>query len=210
MDLVMNGKFTWILDNGHGIDTPGKRSLPLSNGKQFFEYRFNRDVVDYMMLLLDASGYDAVRLVPEEHDVPLSMRVSRANSIALSRLCILVSVHSNAYGNGNRFTVPRGIETYYFESSDEGEMLAEVFQENLVQTTGWRDRGVRAERFYILKHAVMPSVLTETGFYSNREQLEYLLDSDWRIRIAEAHVEAICEIEQMGPGFFQMEGGRVA
>ena len=206
----MNGNFTWILDNGHGVDTPGKRSLPLPDGRQFFEYKFNREVVDHMMLLLEASGYDAVRLVPEEYDVPLLTRVIRADMIAMKKPSVLVSVHSNAYGEGKQFTIPRGIETYYFESSEHSRMLADVFQENLVQVTGWRDRGIKGDRFYILRHSTMPAILTETGFYSNRDQLEDLLDPQWRIRIASAHVEAIIEIENMGPGIFQNEGGRVA
>ena len=49
----------------------------------------------------------------------------------------------------------------------------------------------------------MPAIITENGFYTNREQCEYLLDPDVRERIAGAHVEAITEIEEMGPEFFQ-------
>ena len=49
----------------------------------------------------------------------------------------------------------------------------------------------------------MPAIITENGFYTNLEQCEYLLDPDCRKRIAEARVEAITEIEEMGPAFFQ-------
>ena len=35
-----------LLDNGHGNNTPGKRSPKLSNGSQFFEWQFTREVVD--------------------------------------------------------------------------------------------------------------------------------------------------------------------
>jgi len=206
----MSGKFTWILDNGHGKDTPGKRSLPLPDGRQFLEYLFNREIVNTIISLLDEKGYHSYCLVPEEEDVPLQTRVDRANWLGLSKACILVSVHSNAYGDGSRFTVPRGIETYYYGASPAGEMLADVFQENLVQMSGWRDRGVKADDFYILKHTNMPAIITETGFYSNREQLEYLLDPEWQIRIAEAHAEAIDEIEKMGPEFFQRGKRRAA
>ena len=34
-----------ILDNGHGSETSGKRSPKWADGKQIFEYEFNRDVV---------------------------------------------------------------------------------------------------------------------------------------------------------------------
>ena len=199
----MEGKILWILDNGHGMDTPGKRSPMLTDGRQLLEYRFNREVVDQMLLLLEVKSLKSFQLVPEEEDVPLSTRVSRANQLFKTNICVLVAVHSNAYGDGVRFTVPRGIESYYYHSSEAGRKIAEVFQENLVQVTGWRDRGVKRGDFQIIRETLMPAILTEVGFYTNREQLEYLLDPDWRMRIAEAHVEAITEIEEIGPGFFQ-------
>jgi N-acetylmuramoyl-L-alanine amidase len=198
-----NGKLLWILDNGHGVDTPGKRSPRLTDGRQFREYLFNREVVTLMMSMLEQQDLKAHRLVPEEEDIPLSTRVARANALNRTQLCVLVAVHSNAYGDGRHFTVPRGIETYYHESSEAGKRIAEMFQENLIQVTGWKDRGIRRGDFQILRQTAMPAILTENGFYTNREQCEYLLDPDWRERIAAAHVEAIREIEAMGPEFFQ-------
>ena len=198
-----NGKIFWILDNGHGFDTPGKHSLSLSGGRQMKEYRFNREVVRHMIALLERENLRYHILVPEENDIPLSERVSRANKLHKFHICVLVAVHSNAYGDGSRFTVPRGIETHYYATSEMGRRIAAVFQENLVQVTGWRDRGIRRGNFQILRDTLMPAILTENGFYTNREQLEYLLDPAWRKRIAEAHVEAITEIEAMEPEFFQ-------
>jgi N-acetylmuramoyl-L-alanine amidase len=198
-----NGKFLWILDNGHGMDTPGKRSPMLTDGRQFRECFFNREVVIRMISMLKDLGLRALKLVPEREDIPLSIRVARANALNKTHNCVLVAVHSNAYGDGRHFTVPRGIETYYHESSCAGKKIAEMFQENLVQVTGWRNRGIRKGNFQIIRDTSMPAILTENGFYTNREQLEYLLDPDWRRRIAEAHVEAIQEIEEMGPKFFQ-------
>ena len=198
-----NGKFLWILDNGHGADTPGKRSPMLMDGRQFRECFFNREVVTRMISMLKDLGLRAIKLVPEHEDISLSKRVARANELNQANICVLVAVHSNAYGDGSRFSVPRGIETYYHESSEAGKKIAEMFQENLVQVTGWRNRGIRRGNFQIIKETAMPAILTENGFYTNREQLEYLLDSDWRETIATAHVEAIKEIEEMGPKFFQ-------
>ena len=198
-----NGKLLWILDNGHGADTPGKRSPMLMDGRQFRECFFNREVVTRMISMLNFLGLRAIKLVPEHEDIPLSIRVARANALNQTNICVLVAVHSNAYGDGSRFSVPRGIETYYHERSDAGKKIAEMFQENLIQVTGWRNRGIRRGNFKIIRETAMPAILTENGFYTNREQLEYLLDPDWRTRIAEAHVEAITEIEKMGPKFFQ-------
>jgi N-acetylmuramoyl-L-alanine amidase len=46
----MPPKFLWILDNGHSKATPGKRSPKLEDGRQFFEYEFNRDIVKRLMI----------------------------------------------------------------------------------------------------------------------------------------------------------------
>jgi N-acetylmuramoyl-L-alanine amidase len=175
----------------------------LTDGRQFREYLFNREVVTQMLSMLQETGSRAHQLVPEEQDISLPIRVARANALNQTHICVLVAVHSNAYGDGRHFTIPRGIETYYHERSTAGKRIAELFQENLVQATGWKDRGIRRGNFQIIRETSMPAIRTENGFYTNREQCEYLLDPDWRTRIAEAHVEAITEIEALGPEFFQ-------
>ena len=71
----MEGKILWILDNGHGIDTPGKRSPRLTDGRQLLEYRFNREVVGLILALLEMKSLKSIQLVPEEKDIPLSTRV---------------------------------------------------------------------------------------------------------------------------------------
>lgn len=89
--------YTWILDNGHGHNTPGKRSPKWKDGTQLFEYEFNRNIVNYMIPLLEWEGIDFVNLVPEKHDVSLRERVNRANEIHRKRgNSILISVHGNA------------------------------------------------------------------------------------------------------------------
>ena len=41
-------RYLWLLDNGHGETTPGKRSPIFDDGRQLFEYEFNRAVVTRM------------------------------------------------------------------------------------------------------------------------------------------------------------------
>ena len=86
--------------------------------------------------MLKARGFRAYQLVPEDKDISLSTRVARANALNQTNICVLVAVHSNAFGDGSRFTVPRGIETYYYEGSEAGKKIADMFQENLGQVTG--------------------------------------------------------------------------
>lgn len=100
-----------LIDNGHGHNTPGKRS---PDGK-FREYAYNREISKRTVADLIDRGYDAEILVPEEYDVSLEERVRRVNArcLALGKTnVILVSVHVNAAGNGSKWTNATGWSVY--------------------------------------------------------------------------------------------------
>lgn len=59
-----------LIDNGHGIDTPDKRS---PDGL-FREYAYNREIAARIVSELTDSGLDAELLVPELTDIPLAER----------------------------------------------------------------------------------------------------------------------------------------
>ena len=44
----------------------------------------------------------------------------------------------------------------------------------------------------------MPAILTENGFFNNKEEGRKLLTEETRQLIADAHVDAIMEIEKFG------------
>ena len=69
-----------LIDNGHGLNTPGKRS---PDGT-FLEASYNREIAKRIVIDLIDRGYDAQLLVPEDHDIPLSERVKRVNEICLT------------------------------------------------------------------------------------------------------------------------------
>ncbi len=89
-----------LIDNGHGENTPGKRS---PDGK-FREYLYSREIAEAIERDLRMRGYDAERIVPETVDVPLAERARRVNEfcgkLGASNV-ILISVHCNAAGNGD-------------------------------------------------------------------------------------------------------------
>lgn len=69
-----------LIDNGHGLNTPGKRS---PDGT-FPEASYNREIAKRIVADLTDRGYDAQLLVPEDQDIPLSERVKRVNEICLT------------------------------------------------------------------------------------------------------------------------------
>ena len=173
----------FIIDAGHGNDTPGKRSGEL------LEWRFNRHVMKYVTFELDALSIPYYVLVPEDYDVPLRTRSAEANKYAAENGdCILLSIHGNAYSGTNPERVV-GIETWYH--SPIGAGLASIFQEELVKELRWRDRGLKKGNFWILKKTSMPAVLVELGFYTNPEEREKMLDAEYQYRMGTALTSAI-------------------
>jgi len=197
-------RFLWILDNGHGKKTKGKRSPKWADGKQLLEYEFNRAIVKKIMEALDKKGVKYHNLIPEvDVDNILKTRVARANKLKVnSKLpTIYVSIHSNAgpENQPGKWTAAKGIETWYYRTSMSGRKIARVFQRHLIKKTNWVNRDVRTGiGFYVLKHTHMPAVLTENGFFNNKKEGRKLLEEETRQLIADAHVNAILEIEKHG------------
>ena len=72
-----------ILDNGHGLKTPGKRS---PDGT-LIEAIYTRQLVKDLASELEKLGHVHI-LVPEPEDIPLNVRVKRINAPDGSRTAI--------------------------------------------------------------------------------------------------------------------------
>ena len=190
-----------ILDAGHGIDTPGKRSPIWSNNTQLFEWKFNRDIVDSIIGYLQVANISYVKLIEESQDISLKERVDRINTIYKENKdkykVYLISVHGNAADNA---PTANGIEVFTSIGETKSDTIAEVFYSKL-KNLGWKmrpnrsNKGGKEENFYILKNSHCPAVLTENGFYTNEEECKKMLEFYWQKEIALAHYKAIQDIE---------------
>lgn len=202
-------RYLWILDNGHGKNTKGKRSPKWEDGKQVLEYELNRGVVKKIIESLEAKGVQYHNLVPEENvGNILKTRVARANALKVKSELppVYISIHSNAgqEDQAGNWSSADGIETWYYRTSLDGRKIAKIFQKHLISKTGWFNRGVRTGMaFYVLKYTSMPAILTENGFFNNKKEGRKLLEEETRQLIADAHVNAIMEIEKYGFKGFQ-------
>jgi len=187
-----------LLDNGHGIDTPGKRS---PDGR-FREYLWNREVASQVHELLLSYGYDARLVVPETNDIPLSTRVRRVNKVcaeAGASNVLLVSVHANAAGGGSAWMGAKGWSCYTSTGKTTSDAVAERFYD--VFERAFPDRKIRTDtsdgdrdweaNFTVLTNTKCPAVLLENFFYDNREECAWLLESVTKTRIAQAITTAI-------------------
>ena len=189
-----------LIDNGHGHNTPGKRS---PDGK-FREYAYNREIAKRIVADLIDRGYDAELIVPEDNDISLEERVRRVNNICLASdpLCvILVSVHVNAAGNGSKWTNATGWSVYTCKGQTVSDKLAECLCEAAIKN--FPGRRIRTdysdgdsdweENFYILRKSHCAAVLTENFFMDNKSDLEYLQSRAGKQAVIDTHVEGIIE-----------------
>lgn len=163
---------TIILDAGHGPNTAGKRS---PDGK-IKEFHFNHAVVLELTKLLNRKQYEVLATYDSTTDTPLAKRIQRINS---GKGAICISIHANAFTSN--WHPANGIETYTKEAASKKEkLLAKLVQKSLAQVTGLKDRGVKQQNFYVLKHARIPAILVECGFMTNKREATLLATTDFQ------------------------------
>ena len=189
-----------LIDPGHGIDTPGKRS---PDG-QFLEYLWNRQVADMLLERLVAMGIDASLVVTETNDVTLRNRVNRVNTICNkigASNVLLVSIHANAAGNGSSWQNAKGWSCYTSKGKTKSDQAAECLYDAFEEE--FPDRKIRKdmsdgdkdweENFYVLEKSRCPAVLLENFFYDNKEECAWMLQEETKRRIASAAAKGIAK-----------------
>ena len=211
-------KFLWLFDPGHGgvvagkYLTEGKRSPKWADGfPQLFEGEFNRAIVRRLMEMCQYAGIDYVNIVPEDDDITLRTRVSRANDLHdAGHKCIYVSIHANAFEDQS----VGGFEVWTSKGLTGADVVATTFFNHIKQAfisdekikfreqafedgDPDREHDDHSKVFYVLKHTKMPAILTENLFMTNPYECKrYLLSKEGRDMIAEAHFRAILEMER--------------
>lgn len=150
------GQLTVVIDPGHGGRDPGAVGIGGLREKDI-----NTTVSRRIQASLQAKGINVVMTRSDDRELDLQPRVNIAERADAD---IFVSIHSNAISMSRPDV--NGLETYYYST---GFRLAQTIQNNILQRTDLRDRGVRRARFYVLVNTSMPAVLVETGFVTGRE-----------------------------------------
>ena len=189
-----------LIDNGHGIQTEGRRS---PDGT-LLEYAYTRNLARQVVKILKSRGYDSELLVPDDDDIPLSERVRRSNAHcqALGKSnVILISLHINAAGDGTKWMNATGWSCYTCKGQTESDHLATCLYDAAIKN--FPGRRIRKdysdndpdweENFYILCHTLCPAVLTENFFMDNQADLQYIQSRAGKQAIVDTHVEGITE-----------------
>lgn len=196
-----NSSIVILLDNGHGIQTPGKRS---PDGT-LLEYKYTREIVDLIIKELQNKGLQAVKLVPEDDDIPLSQRVKRANELykKYNKEAILISVHCNAAGADGKWHNASGWTVFVAQNaSSKSKKLASTLYLEAKKNGLQGNRSVPKEKYWVQSLAICrdtncPAVLTENMFQDNKSDVELLLSEEGKKKIVETHVNGILNYLQM-------------
>ncbi|WP_110955227.1 N-acetylmuramoyl-L-alanine amidase family protein [Anaerosinus massiliensis] len=123
-----------------------------------------KNIAEIVCSDLEAVGYEVLFVQENE----LADITNASNSFGAD---LFVSIHCNAAANLSA----QGTETFCYRSGSEGESLASYIQNQVVNSLGTVDRGVKySQGLYVLKHTDCPAVLVETAFISNYDDEQLL------------------------------------
>jgi N-acetylmuramoyl-L-alanine amidase len=100
---------------------------------------------------------------------------------------LFISIHGNTYEDAN----VSGIEAFYYH--EKFKSFAKTVYEKVVNSTGFKDRGVKNNDFFVVKYTEMPSVLLEIGYLTNPEEEQQMLDNEFQNSTAQAICEGVKE-----------------
>lgn len=206
-------KYLVAIDAGHGMCTPGKRSVKLSSdlyingvlvrkkGEVIKENEWNRAISEYLAKALTRCriGYMYTADMTGKTDVPLATRSYRANKAGAD---ILISNHYNAAGTATVWqTKVKGLLVLRTKNcSSKSITLGKLAVKHLASDIDYeynyglmRDVDMSGFTLAILRQTNMPAILIEYGFMDYEKEAKLMLNPAHQEKCAEATCKAICE-----------------
>ena len=194
----MNKQTLICLDNGHGVNTPGK----CSPDKKLKEYSYAREIVQLLSKKLIDNGYKVFIVTPETTDISLKERCRRINSEYLknNKNAISISVHCNAAGGDGKWHSAKGWSVFIsLNASNNSKILAKTLYDEALKLNQQGNRSIPKEHYWIQNLAMCrdtkcPAVLTENLFQDNKEDVDFLLSEKGKQTIVNIHYNAIVKL----------------
>lgn len=188
-----------ILDPAHGSEVPGKRSPDGIHR----EYRWSRDRIKAIRLMLTAMGYEVFVTTESDNEPGLSKRKNFATQLPTKKKKLLLSLHNDASGNGIQWMKARGYSVWTTKGVTDSDVCAEIILERF--KADFKDIKVREysstklnkdfeSNFTVLMGNGYMGVLIEWLFQDNKEDVELLQSTTVNKRFEDSLVEAIEDI----------------
>lgn len=188
------GQICIVIDPGHGGSDPGK--VGVNNA---LEKDINLQMAFLLKERLEAEGYYVImtRCTDESLSEAGSSNpklVDLQNRIRIiTQECpmLVVSIHQNSYTQESIC----GAQTFYYEHSEEGRLLAECIQNHLLLAVDdGNHRQIKGNTsYFLLKKTPVTTVIVECGFLSNWREAELLVQEEYQRIMVDAIAEGILE-----------------
>jgi N-acetylmuramoyl-L-alanine amidase len=164
-----------ILDRGHGIDTPGKRSKIWPNGKQLLEWEFNQKVINKIEpWLKENPELFTYSIYPKkQEDIHILKRKRLYERFAKNQDTLVLSIHGDAFGKASA----TGGTCYTSPGRTKSDAYAARFKAAF-KYYNLKVRSSKEAKFTVLMGKNYRAVLIEMGFYTNYEQCMFMLSEE--------------------------------
>jgi len=191
-----------MVDNGHGIDTPGKRSPDHT----LLEYQWTREVACDVVRILNDSGYWVRLTTPEVDDVKLSVRAKRINDMCRrygAKKVLSISIHNNAAGNDGKWHTAKGWSVFVSSNASSRSKALCNLMYRRAKMVGRKVRRPKPDQNYWVQSLAMtrdvlcPAVLVENYFQDNEDDCEWLKTQAGKDSCVAIVVDAVREYVRM-------------
>ncbi|MCM3711733.1 N-acetylmuramoyl-L-alanine amidase [Sporosarcina luteola] len=173
-----------VIDAGHGGKDPGATSNKLSEKTVVLK------VAKLVEAKLKNAGAKVLLTRSDDTFLSLEQRTAYAKKHYAETF---VSIHVNAAGS----SAAKGAEVFYDSSTNpnakESKLLASKIQSNLVKNANMSDRGVKDQRFYVIRNNNVAAVLVELGFITNPDDFKKLSSEQYMELYAEAIYQGLVQ-----------------
>ena len=188
--LNLSGMPVVVIDPGHGgVDggTQGTDSGVLEKDINLAIAMQLKDVLEYNGIKVVMTRSDDRSIHSPDANTIRKQKVSdlknRVELMRTSQADIYISIHMNSFEQRTQ----RGAQVFFSNFEKEKSMLlAQSIQNNIQNVAPYSNKPVKKalSNVYIMKHAVLPSVLIECGFLSNPEDETLLSNPAYQERLA--------------------------
>lgn len=176
-----------VVDAGHGGNDPGKigindakeKDINLAIALKLADLLEKKDIKVVMTRKDDTGLYSEESTNKKVEDMQ-----NRCKLISDTKPIFTISIHQNSYTTED----VKGAQVFYYGQSKEGEALAKVLQDSLIQNVDPENNRVAKanESYYLLKKTPTPTVIVECGFLSNSTEANLLETSDYQDKVVRA------------------------
>ena len=190
-DPVFTGEKVIVIDAGHGGSDPGAQRT--YDGVTYSEKDINLSIAKKVKELLEDNGINVIMTREGDTYPTLSERSDLANKL---RAAMFVSIHTNAA----TVETASGYEVYYSSQNNfdytglTSKELAQSVINSLKKNIKTINRGVKTENHLVTRTSIMPAVLIEIGFISNKPELDLMISEDYQNSFAKGVVNGILSV----------------